>query len=80
MHASDCAVIETGKNHPGRKRWQTGKRLNRVAAWRMLRRRAKAAGISAAIGNHTTRGTIVRRINAVSFAERKTAIKKPLEA
>lgn len=59
----EAAGLEDGKKTPlfqttrGQSKVLTGKRLNRVDAWRMIRRRAKAAGITAAIGNHTMRGT-----------------------
>ena len=41
----------------GRSRELTGRRLGREAAWRMIRRRAKDAGIAVAVGNHTFRAT-----------------------
>jgi site-specific recombinase XerD len=34
-----------------------GERLHRTNAWAMVRRRAKAAGITTQVGNHTFRGT-----------------------
>ena len=34
-----------------------GVRLNRINAWQMVRRRAKAAGITTEVRNHTFRGT-----------------------
>jgi integrase len=34
-----------------------GKRLNRINAWKMVRRRARAAGITTEVCNHTFRGT-----------------------
>ena len=34
-----------------------GEQMNQVDAWRMIRRRAVAAGIHAPIGNHTFRAT-----------------------
>jgi site-specific recombinase XerD len=34
-----------------------GERLNRINAWQMVRRRAKAAGIATQVCNHTFRGT-----------------------
>lgn len=41
----------------GRSGLLTENRMSRQDAWRMVRRRATAAGIKAAIGNHTFRGT-----------------------
>jgi integrase len=35
----------------------TGERLDRINAWKMVRRRAKAAGITTEVCNHTFRGT-----------------------
>src|SRR5262245_41847327 len=35
----------------------TGKRRDRIKAWKMVRRRAKAAGITTEVCNHTFRGT-----------------------
>ena len=35
----------------------TGNRLDRSEAWRMVRRRTKAAGLGQRFGNHTFRGT-----------------------
>jgi integrase/recombinase XerD len=35
----------------------TGERLDRINAWKMVRRRAKAAGIATEVCNHTFRGT-----------------------
>jgi site-specific recombinase XerD len=34
-----------------------GERLDRINAWKMVRRRAKAAGITTEVCNHTFRGT-----------------------
>ena len=34
-----------------------GERLHRINAWQMVRRRAKAAGITTEVCNHTFRGT-----------------------
>ena len=34
-----------------------GERFNRINAWQMLQRRAKAAGLSTDVCNHTFRGT-----------------------
>jgi integrase/recombinase XerD len=34
-----------------------GERLDRINAWKMVRRRAKAAGITTQVCNHTFRGT-----------------------
>ena len=42
---------------PGRSRRLTSTRMDRTAAWKMVRRHAKAAGIKTPIGNHTFRGT-----------------------
>lgn len=41
----------------GQSRTLTAKRMSENDAWRMIRRRAADAGIKAAIGNHTFRGT-----------------------
>jgi len=35
----------------------TGERLDRINAWKMVHRRAKAAGITTEVCNHTFRGT-----------------------
>ena len=35
----------------------TGEQLNPINAWKMVRRRAKAAGITTEVCNHTFRGT-----------------------
>jgi site-specific recombinase XerD len=35
----------------------TGERLDRLSAWKMVRRRARAAGIATEVRNHTFRGT-----------------------
>jgi len=54
---------KTTKNQPlflssrGRSGTLTGRRMTRQDAWRMVKRRAKKAGISTAIGNHSFRGT-----------------------
>ena len=59
----EAAELGEGKKTPlfqttrGQSKRLTGNRLSRVDAWRMIRRRAKATGIEAAIGNHTMRGT-----------------------
>jgi len=52
---------------PGAKRYRcnvkavmlplTGERLDCINAWKMVRRRAKAAGIATEVYNHTFRGT-----------------------
>ena len=43
----------------------TGRRFDRTAAWRMVRRRAKAAGVHRDIGNHSFRATgITTYLNA----------------
>ena len=34
-----------------------GERLDRINAWKMVRRRARAAGITTEVCNHTFRGT-----------------------
>lgn len=53
----------TTKNQPlflssrGRSKTLTGRRMTRQDAWRMVKRRAKKAGITPNIGNHSFRGT-----------------------
>jgi site-specific recombinase XerD len=41
----------------GRSQTLTGRRMTRQDAWKMIKRRAKAAGINTAIRNHSFRGT-----------------------
>ena len=54
---------KTTKNQPlflssrGRSKILTGRRMTRQDAWRMVKRRANAAGIITTIGNHSFRGT-----------------------
>jgi site-specific recombinase XerD len=54
---------KTSKNRPlflssrGRSKTLGGRRMTRQDAWRMVKRRAKAAGIITTIGNHSFRGT-----------------------
>lgn len=54
---------KTTKNRPlflssrGRSKTLTGNRMTRQDAWRMVKRRAKQAGVITTIGNHSFRGT-----------------------
>jgi integrase/recombinase XerD len=41
----------------GRSRALTNRRMSRQDAWRMIKRRAKQAGVKTEIGNHSFRGT-----------------------
>jgi len=55
----------------GRSRKLTDNRMSRQDAWRMIKRRAKQAGISGRIGNHSFRGTGITNYleNGGSLAE-----------
>lgn len=60
---NDSTKIKKTKKRPlfltsrGRSRTLTDRRMSRQDAWRMVKRRARQAGIKAAIGNHSFRGT-----------------------
>ena len=66
---------------PGRGRGLTDRAMDRGAAYRMVRRRAKGAGIAAPIGNHSFRGTgitnYLRNGGRVEEAQRMAAHADP---
>jgi len=50
-------TLQPIKHRPFGRGVLNGERFNRVNAWQMLQRRAKAAGLSTDVCNHTFRGT-----------------------